>query len=281
MKHTNNTRDTRNALIAVIIMVIMMAALPIGSMAETVAPKTPATSVTTSETPTAAEDEAEGACTETTEEAVDYLAEDYEGPERLCVENQQIWILKALADQHIPEVWDVMDPSLEEGRIAIKEILENGEEYYEISIPYQLNGVDLDAYFYYSNRLEKHFISPKVVVSSLETFEHVIVVSREHLNAATWEELKSFVEPIESTLVTPSRRHMYSYITLIILADQIDDDMEPVLRRYRYAKNYKFTLHGWSEVHVAAVNLSNNNVIGSRPAKRTIKYCKKAFSAQL
>ncbi|MPN60674.1 hypothetical protein SDC9_208405 [bioreactor metagenome] len=63
---------------------------------------------------------------------------------------------------------------------------------------------------------------------------------------------------------------MFSYVTLVILADSIDEDAKKALKRYRYRKNFWLTLHGWMEYRIAAMDASSMTFL-SNPAGREVR----------
>jgi len=67
---------------------------------------------------------------------------------------------------------------------------------------------------------------------------------------------------------------MFSYVTLIVLAGSIDEDAARFLTKYRFRKNFRLTLHGWMEYHIAAMDTSAQRFLSNpagREARKTLE----------
>ena len=67
--------------------------------------------------------------------------------------------------------------------------------------------------------------------------------------------------------VKPHKEHMCSFVTLVVLAETIDPEAKKVLKKTRFHKNYRLSLHGWMEYHIAAMECSTRTFF-SNPAGR-------------
>ena len=67
--------------------------------------------------------------------------------------------------------------------------------------------------------------------------------------------------------VKPHKEHMCSFVTLVVLAETIDPEAKKVLKKTRFHKNYRLSLHGWMEFHIAAMECSTRSFL-SNPAGR-------------
>ena len=70
--------------------------------------------------------------------------------------------------------------------------------------------------------------------------------------------------------IKPSREHMSSFVTLVVLADVIDPEAKALIKKTRFRKNYRLALHGWMEYQIAAMEISTNSFL-SNPAGRNAK----------
>ena len=67
--------------------------------------------------------------------------------------------------------------------------------------------------------------------------------------------------------IRPHKEHMSSFVTLVVLAETIDPEAKKVLKKTRFHKNYRLSLHGWMEFHIAAMECSTRSFL-SNPAGR-------------
>ena len=70
--------------------------------------------------------------------------------------------------------------------------------------------------------------------------------------------------------IKPHKEHMCSYVTLVILADEIDPEAKKLIKRTRFQKNFRLALHGWMEYHIAAMECSTLSFL-SNPAGRAAR----------
>jgi hypothetical protein len=57
---------------------------------------------------------------------------------------------------------------------------------------------------------------------------------------------------------------MLSRVTLIILAENIDEETKRKAKRFHFRKSFRFSFWGWMEVSLAIVDCSNKEVIVNR-----------------
>ena len=69
---------------------------------------------------------------------------------------------------------------------------------------------------------------------------------------------------------------MSSAITLVVVADQADDDAWRKLARTRFRKSFSWGIRGWSDLRLAAADLSRNRATANGAAKpliETVRSC--------
>jgi len=66
----------------------------------------------------------------------------------------------------------------------------------------------------------------------------------------------------------PVKNHMYSDITVVLLSrEPVPATIQKVIRQYRFSRSYLFTLRGWCDGRIVAVDLAENSVYGNGQAK--------------
>ena len=117
----------------------------------------------------------------------------------------------------------------------------------------------------YFLRDENYLISRKHVLSAVESHEYVYFFLTDHLDVPTLRAQIELTRQLGLSNIQPSKVHMCSYVTLVVLADTIDPEAKRLIRRTRFRKNYLWSLHGWMEYHLAAMECSTNSFY-SNPA---------------
>ncbi len=151
------------------------------------------------------------------------------------------------------------------------------EGYFDIEKPHTYGNRVILAYAHFVQRMEKYVLVHKAKLYATEAYEHVFFVHAPHLSLSTWESEKTFITQAEKDYVVPHSEHMYSYMTLVLLCDKIDEEVKRKLRSFHYTKNYKFSLHGYSAVRVAAMDLSSGQIFTNRPGKEIKKVLENAL----
>lgn len=155
-------------------------------------------------------------------------------------------------------------------RDRLEKLLNAYSHLYDIERDVTVDGQLFPAAATYYLRDENYLISRKHVLSAVEQHEYVFFHLTAHLSAQELQTLIDVTRRDGLSRVHPSKEHMFSYITLIVLADTIDPEAVRLIRKTRIRKNYLLTLHGWMEYHIAAMEISSNRFY-SNPAGRGAK----------
>lgn len=142
----------------------------------------------------------------------------------------------------------------------LEAVLEGFSGYFDIER--ELSGGEsiFDARAIFHSRSEKYVLVKSAKLWAAEMNEYAyfkLANSLKEEDVNIWSQL-AVNEGMK--LVKPHREHMYSYITLIIIADSIDKEMLRVVRRQKYKKSFKFAFYGWTELHVAAIDAGTGRI---------------------
>ena len=114
-------------------------------------------------------------------------------------------------------------------------------------------------------RDENYLITKKHVLSAVENYDYTYFYITDHLDAATLRQQIDLTMKVGMARVKPHREHMSSYVSLVILADTIDEEAKKLIKKTRFQKYFRLALHGWMEYHIAAMECSTNRFL-SNPA---------------
>ncbi len=119
-------------------------------------------------------------------------------------------------------------------------------------------------------RDENYIINKKHVLSAVENYDYTYFYITDHLDAATLRQQIDLTMKVGTARVKPHRDHMSSFVSLVILADTIDEEAKKLIRKTRFQKYFRLALHGWMEYHIAAMETSTNSFL-SNPAGKGAK----------
>ena len=119
-------------------------------------------------------------------------------------------------------------------------------------------------------RDENYIINKKHVLSAVENYDYTYFYITDHLDAATLRQQIDLTMKVGTAQIKPHRDHMSSFVSLVILADTIDEEAKKLIRKTRFQKYFRLALHGWMEYHIAAMETSTNSFL-SNPAGKGAK----------
>ncbi|MGL5438074.1 MAG: hypothetical protein ACRDBO_22285 [Lachnospiraceae bacterium] len=166
----------------------------------------------------------------------------------------------------------------------LSRILQSYQESYDLTVPYTCGNTAFAAYGHFYARQEKYMLVREVKMWESNGFDHVFFLevdtATEHTIADMDRIIRQFAEPelVRGGRKYPVENHMYSDITYVILSKgRIEEPILKPIQNYRFGKNYLFTLRGWCDARVVAVDLSENRVYGNRRAKKLIPFYRMLF----
>lgn len=157
-------------------------------------------------------------------------------------------------------------------------LLRSFELHFDIERNVTVPGGSFPAYAYYMLREEQFIGNRKHVINAFEQYEHAYFYTTEHLDLHTLKQQIDLSRKAGLQKIVPHKEHMRSYVTLIILADVIDADATAFLKRYKFRKSYRLSLHGWMEYHIAAMELSTTDFISNPAGKEVRKTLQSVFN---
>ena len=118
---------------------------------------------------------------------------------------------------------------------------------YDIDRDVNVEGTTFPATATFFLRDENYLVSKKHVLSAVENYDYTYFYITEHLDAETLRSQIELTKKAGTARIKPSRDHMSSFISLIILADTIDDEAKKLIKKTRFQKYFRLALHsfGW------------------------------------
>ena len=130
-------------------------------------------------------------------------------------------------------------------------------------------------------RDENYVFIRDAVISAYEQYEYVYFHLADHLDAAAAKDLLDRTLKIGSARIKPHKEHRCSYVTLVVLANTIDEEAKKLLQKTRFQKNYRLALHGWMEYHIAAMEISTQSFLSNPAGKGARKTLELNFGSDV
>ena len=170
-----------------------------------------------------------------------------------------------------------MEMTLQE---RLDKLLEAYSHHYDIARDVTVDGGHYPATATFFLRDENYVISKKKVISAFEQYDYTYFYVTEHLDAATAQQQLDLALKSGMSRIKPHKEHKSSYVTLVILADTIDEAAKKLIKKTRFEKNFRLALHGWMEYHIAAMEISTNSFLSNPAGKGARKTLELNFSTK-
>ena len=161
----------------------------------------------------------------------------------------------------------------------LEKLLNAYSHHYDIARDVTVEGGTFPATAFFFLRDENYLISKKHVLSAVENHEYVYFYLTEHLTAEELQKQIDLSKKAGMGHIKPSKEHMSSFVTLVILADTIDPEARTLIKKTRFRKNYRLALHGWMEYHIAAMEISTQSFLSNPAGKEARKLLEGNFAS--
>ena len=121
---------------------------------------------------------------------------------------------------------------------------------------------DAEAEFISHN--EQYILIKSAKIADMDSNEFVFFKTEERLTSGRLSELENIAWETGLSRVIPGPGHRNSDVTLVIIADSIDEDAFKLAKKIKHSKSYKFTFHGWSNFKLIAIDLSTGRLTYNR-----------------
>ena len=129
-------------------------------------------------------------------------------------------------------------------------------------------------------RDENYAFSKKIVISAFEQYDYTYFYTTEHLAGAEARRILDLTLKTGLERINPHKEHKSSYVTLVILAETMDEEAKKLIQKTRFQKNYRLSLHGWMEYHIAAMECSTQSFFSNPSGKGARKNLELNFGSR-
>lgn len=155
-------------------------------------------------------------------------------------------------------------------RTLVRALLAAHESWFDIESPARVAGRTFAGHATYREHGEKYVLSKRAKLWEVDTGEHLLFDAVPRLDAALLADYVSFIKTAAlAELVHPAPNHMSTNVGLVLVADTIDEQAAHALRTTRFRKNHRLGLWGWTDLRLAAIDLSRVVSTASAPASAT------------
>ena len=165
-------------------------------------------------------------------------------------------------------------------RAKFSEVLRDSfTAYYNIFPDNDVPELPLDFRADYFSRAENYWLSKNIKIWGKETNEFAYIFTAESFDRETVDRCIDYALKEGLPRVRPHKEHQYTNIKVIFVADAFDKELVKHIQKKSFSKNYKFSLHGFTELKTAAVDLAEQKAYPNRAGHELTQYFSKLFAA--
>lgn len=140
---------------------------------------------------------------------------------------------------------------------------------------YDVNMVDPISPFYAEATFrlydEQYLLIKAAKFAESTTTEFVYFAGVDVLTTARYNELQKIAWEDCLRRAEPKVNHRNTDATLVIVADRVEDDCVPVVKKSKQYKSYKYSFHGWSTYRAVVCDLSRETILFNRRGRELDK----------
>ena len=163
----------------------------------------------------------------------------------------------------------------------LEKLIKSYSHHYDIELDVHTDEGDYPATATFYMRDENYAFVKEAVISAYEQHEYLYFYLTEHLDGAAAKDLLDRTLKTGMSRVKPHKEHKCSYVTLVILADTMDEEAKALIQKTRFQKNYRLALHGWMEYHIAAMEISTQSFLSNPAGKGARKTLELNFGSDV
>lgn len=155
---------------------------------------------------------------------------------------------------------------------------------FDVTSSYTIGEDTYDAYGEFNVTSAKYVLTKKAELWRAQCYEHAFFKRLQTLDQG---ELDGFMKQIENYMEPelvrhgekyPPPNHMYTFLTGIFIVDrQVSPEVMQAVKKFKYVKNYRFTIRGYCEARLVVFDMEQKKVFGNAAAKDIVKGYKKIF----
>lgn len=159
---------------------------------------------------------------------------------------------------------------------AIQRLLESYQAYFNIQT-FEEDRKPLRAICEFYEQSQRYVMSKKAELWSANCEEFIYLFDVPVLTKEIYDKCRDYAyeDGMERANIGPG--HMYTYITPIFVCETCDLDAKKAIKKCHIYKSFQFSLHGWMDFHVAALEVNYNTITTNRSGKCVGKILKKVL----
>lgn len=153
-----------------------------------------------------------------------------------------------------------------------QKLLDSYQRYYNITL-YE-DGLPLQALCEYYEQSEKYVVSRKANLWTAKGEEFIFLYEMPILTMELFQRCLDEAVTKGRAMAHIGPGHMYTYITPVFVCEKCEPDALKALKKCRIHKLFRFSLHGWLDVRLAACQVASGTIDTNRTGRDMEKQLK-------
>ncbi|MFI3174206.1 MAG: hypothetical protein R3Y53_03255 [Bacillota bacterium] len=162
----------------------------------------------------------------------------------------------------------------------IEEILPAYEAYFDITTPFSTETHTYTAQAAFHSRSEKYMLMKAAKIWAMENHEYIYFAEKEQWTFTEYETLKAETLAHGLSQVKPHSEHMYTYVTLVIVGEDLPEELVRDLEKTKFHKTFLFSLRGWCDFRLCGVDIKNQKLYTNKKGKELKVPLQKPFETK-
>lgn len=156
---------------------------------------------------------------------------------------------------------DDLQMQLPRRELVLKRLLAAHEVWFDVRRNFELDGRTFPGFAEFHEQGERYVLTKRAKLWEVSNDEYIFFDTVDRLDESALAQDISYMKTSGLSLVDPNKpNRMSSDLSLVVIADTIDEGVDRAVRKVKFRKNFKFGITGWSDLRVAVVDLGTGNV---------------------
>ena len=132
----------------------------------------------------------------------------------------------------------------------------------------------------YASRDERYWLTKSVKTWGNEKNEYCYVFAADSFSPELAERCMDWAWQDGIPRVKPHSEHQCTNVKVVFITDSMSEETAKTIRKKSLTKNYKFGLHGYSNLLTGITDLGTEKTVTNREGHELVPYFKKLFAAR-
>lgn len=152
-------------------------------------------------------------------------------------------------------------------QLILQRLLASHETWFDVYRDYEFGGRMFPGYAEFHSHGEQYVLVKRAKLWEVDAFEYLFFEVADVLDAELLESLVQFMTTQAIQKVQPDPNHMTSYLSLVVIANRVPDEVKRLVRKTKFRKNFALGIRGWADLRLAVIDLTDRSVTTNSQGK--------------